>query len=151
MVVTGPLGPHNPANQQYFEKIKTLREKLGLKDSAHFLADLTNEFIPDEVISDFYKLADALLFPSFEEGFGIPILEAGFAGIPTFCSDILPLKKLGGEFVNYFSPEENPKAVAKRMANYLKTDKVFGLRASVREQFTWERIYATKIAPLLKQ
>ena len=151
MVVTGPLGPHNPANQQYFEKIKTLCEKLGLKNSAHFLADLTNEFIPDEVISDFYKLADALLFPSFEEGFGIPILEAGFAGIPTFCSDILPLKKLGGDFVNYFSPEENPNVVAKMMANYLKNDKVFGLRASVREQFTWERIYATKIAPLLQQ
>jgi len=36
------------------------------------------------------------------------------------------------------------------MAEFFKKDKVFGLRASVREQFTWERIYVTKIAPLLK-
>ena len=151
MVVTGPLGPHNPANLQYFEKLSILREGLGLKNSAHFLAELTDEFIPDEVISDFYKLADALLFPSFEEGFGIPILEAGFAGIPVFCSDILPLKKLGGEFASFFSPEENPAVVAKMMAEYFKKDKVFGLRASVRGQFTWERIYIAKIVPLLKK
>jgi glycosyltransferase involved in cell wall biosynthesis len=151
MVVTGPLGPHNSANLQYFEKLSALRATLGLDHSVHFLAELTKEFIPDEVISDFYKLADALLFPSFEEGFGIPILEAGFAGIPVFCSNILPLKNLGGEFAGYFSPDENPRVVAKMMAEYFKKDKVFGLRASVREQFTWERIYETKIAPLLGQ
>jgi glycosyltransferase involved in cell wall biosynthesis len=150
MVVTGPLGPHNSANLQYFDKLRALRAELGIKNSAHFLAELTNEFIPDEVISDFYKLADALLFPSFEEGFGIPILEAGFAGIPVFCSDILPLQKLGGEFAGYFSPEANPKVVAGMMAEYFTSNKVFGLRASIREQFTWERIYQSKIASLLK-
>jgi glycosyltransferase involved in cell wall biosynthesis len=151
MVVTGPLGPHNFANLQYFEKLRVLRKGLELDQSVHFLAELTDEFIPDEVISDFYKLADALLFPSVEEGFGIPILEAGFAGIPVFCSDILPLKKLGGDFVSYFSPSEKPKVVAQMMVEHFKKDKVFGLRASVREQFTWERIYAIKIAPLLKR
>ena len=151
MVITGPLGPHNSANVQYFEKLRALREELGLKNSAHFLAEWTNEFIPDEVISDFYNLADALLLPSFEEGFGIPILEAGFAGIPVFCSDIPPLKTIGSEFANYFSPEEKPAVVAKMMAGHFKNDKVFGLRASVRSNFTWERIYATRIAPLLKE
>jgi mannosylglucosylglycerate synthase len=150
MIVTGPLGPHNPANLQYFERLKALRKELGLENSAHFLVELTNGFVSDQVVSDFYKLADALLFPSFEEGFGIPILEAGFAGIPVFCSDIPPLKTLGGEFVNYFSPEEDPNVVAKIMADHFRTSKIFGLRASVREQFTWERIYAAKIAPLLK-
>jgi len=150
ILVTGPLGPHNPANLQYFEKLSALRDELGLKKSVHFLAELTSEYISDEVISDFYKLADALLFPSFEEGFGIPILEAGFANIPVFCSDILPLKKLGGEFASYFSPRENPAVVAKMMVEYFQKDKSFGLRASIREQFTWERIYAAKIAPLLK-
>lgn len=151
IIITGPLGPHNPANLQYFEKLSTLREDLGLKNSAHFLAELTTEFIPDRVISDFYKLADALLFPSFEEGFGIPILEAGFAGIPVFCSDIPPLKKLGGVLVNFFSPQEDPAAVAKMITTHFMNNKVFGLRKSVREQFTWERIHAEKIAPLLKE
>ena len=151
MVVTGPLGPHNSANEHYFEKLIAMRDELGLKNSAHFLAELSNEFIPDDVIADFYHLADALLLPSFEEGFGIPILEAGFAGIPVFCSDIPPLKNLGREFANYFSPEEDPALVADMLIKHFRKDKVFGLRTSVREQFTWERIYATKIAPLLDE
>ena len=149
MVITGPLGPHNSANLQYFEKLIALRAELGLKNSAHFLAEWTSEYIPDEVISDFYKLADALLFPSFEEGFGIPILEAGFAGLPVFCSDILPLKKLGGDFVTCFSPEANPAVVASLMVGHFKKEKVFGLRASVRKHFTWESIYEKQIAPML--
>jgi glycosyltransferase involved in cell wall biosynthesis len=112
---------------------------------------LSKEFIPDAVISDFYKLADALFFPSFEEGFGIPILEAGFAGIPVFCSDIPPLQSLGGNFVNRFSPDENPKVVADMMAEHFNRDKTFGLRVSVRKQFSWEGIYETRIAPLFRQ
>jgi len=151
LVVTGPLGPHNSLNLQYFEKLKILREELGLENSAHFLAELTDAFMPDSVISDFYKLADALLLPSFEEGFGIPILEAGLAGIPVFCSDIPPLKKIGGKFAGYFSVEEDPRVVAKMMADHFANSRVLGLRTSVREQFTWERVYAAKIAPLLKE
>ncbi|HEX9386584.1 MAG TPA: glycosyltransferase family 4 protein, partial [Anaerolineales bacterium] len=79
LVITGPLGPHNPANVKYFEKLIALRKELGLVNSIGFLAELTAEYIPDEVISDFYHLADALFMPSHEEGFGIPILEAGLA------------------------------------------------------------------------
>lgn len=151
MVVTGPLGPHNPSNIKYFEKLKSLRTNLNLAGSAHFLAEFSSAYIPDAVISDFYKLADALIFPSLEEGFGIPVLEAALAGIPVFCSDIPPLKKIGGDLVGYFSTEENPNTAAKMMVDYFKRSKVFNLRAAVREQFTWERIYITKIAPLLKE
>jgi len=149
MVVVGPLGPHNADNLHYFERLTALRSELGLDQSAHFLAELTDGFIPDAVVSDFYQLADALLFPSFEEGFGIPILEAGFAGIPVFCSDIPPLKNLGLEFVDYFSPNDDPAMVARQMVESFRKNKVFGLRASVRDNFTWERIYTEKIAPLL--
>jgi hypothetical protein len=51
--------------------------------------------------------------------------------------------------VGYFSPNENPNVVAQMMAEHFKKDKIFGLRAAVREQFTWERIYIAKIAPML--
>ena len=150
LVVSGPLGPHNPANVEYFERLLALRTELGLAGAAHFLAELSSEFVPDAVISDFYKLADALLFPSFEEGFGIPLLEAGFAGLPVFCSDIPPLRKLGGDFAAYFAPEADPAGVANMMADRFSTSAVFGLRARVRAQYTWERIYTTMIAPLLQ-
>jgi glycosyltransferase involved in cell wall biosynthesis len=151
LVVTGPLGPHNPANVKYFEKLTNLRKELGLDHVVSFLAELTTEYIPDEVISDFYHLADALFLPSYEEGFGIPILEAGLAGLPIFCSDIPPLRSLGGSYVNYFSPDADPNELASLILNRLSSNHVFQRRLVVRQQYTWERIYAQKISPLLME
>jgi glycosyltransferase involved in cell wall biosynthesis len=150
LVVTGPLGPHNPANVKYFEKLTALRRDLGLVGAAHFLAELTDEYIPDAVISDFYQLADALFMPSFEEGFGIPILEAGLAAIPIFCSDIPPLRKLGGGFADYFPPNEDPKTVAGMIIKRLDGSAVQGMKAFVRSNFIWDSIYKNKIEPLLQ-
>ncbi len=149
LVVTGPLGPHNPSNVNYFEKLIALREELGLINSLVFLAELTAEYISDEIVSDFYHLADALFLPSLEEGFGIPILEAGLANLPIFCSDIPPLRNLGSSYVNYFSPDDDPERIANTIANHLSSNPVFRLRTNVREQYTWEGIYTQHIAPLL--
>ena len=150
LVVTGPLGPHNPANVDYFEKLTTLRTELKLETVVHFLAELTDEYIPDKVISDFYHLANALFMPSFEEGFGIPILESGLAGLPIFCSDIPPLRSLGSSNATYFSPEADPVELANRILNHLSFDSVFRMRTRVRREFAWESIYAREIAPLLE-
>ena len=150
LIVTGPLGPHNPANAQYFDGLIALRKELGLVAAAHFLAELTGEYIPDGVISDFYKMADALFLPSREEGFGIPVLEAGLAGMPVFCSDIPPLRKLGAEHATYFSPDADPEKIAGLIAEYLNSSPVFGLRAAVKKNHTWSRVYSEKIAPLLR-
>ena len=149
LVITGPLGPHNPANIKYFEKLITLRKELGLVKNVIFLAELTAEYIPDEVISDFYHLADALFLPSREEGFGIPILEAGIVNLPIFCSDIPPLRSLGGPYATYFSPDDDSEKIANTIANYLSSTALFQMRARVHEQYTWEGIYTRQIAPLL--
>ncbi len=149
LVVTGPLGPHNPANVKYFEKLIALRKELGVENAICFLAELTKDYVPDEVISDFYHLADALILPSREEGFGIPVLEAGFANLPIFCADIPPLRSLGDAHATFFSPDANPDDLAMVIAEQLASSSVFQMRALVRGQYTWERIYQQNIAPLL--
>jgi glycosyltransferase involved in cell wall biosynthesis len=151
LIVTGPLGPHNPANVKYFEKLTALRKELELDNVVCFLAELTSEYIPDEVIWDLYHLADALLLPSREEGFGIPVLEAGLAGLPIFCSDIPPLRSLGGSNATYFSADADPGELADTIANELSSNAVFQMRTEVRRGYTWERIYAGQIAPLLSE
>lgn len=156
LVVTGPLGPHNPANVQYFERLCELRCQLGLEGAAHFLAErleqtgqVTPEYLPDEVIADFYRLADVLILPSHEEGFGIPLLEAGLAGLPVFCSDIAPLRALGNEHAHYFSPDADPVEVARQIEHFLGASSVYALRVRVRQGYTWKQIYHRDIAPLL--
>lgn len=150
LVITGPLGPHNPANVKYFEKLIALRSELGLENAVFFLAEYSDEYLPDEVVADFYHMADALFMPSREEGFGIPILEAGLEGLPIFCADILPLRELGGDWVSYFSPDGDPDDVATLIAARMESDPVFSLRVQVRREYTWRQIYKESIAPLLK-
>lgn len=149
LVVTGPLGPHNGNNIKYFEILTSLRKQLGLEGSANFLAELHEGFLPDEVIGDFYRVADALFFPSREEGFGIPLIEAAFSHLPAFCADIPPLKKLGGEDAIFFSPDEEPEKIAKMIADYFQTSLPARLAIRARNSFRWEAIYRQHIAPLL--
>ena len=150
LVVTGPLGPHNANNINYFEMLRSLRKQLDLEGSVHFLAELHDGFLSDDIIADFYRVADAMFFPSREEGFGIPLIEAAFSRLPAFCADIPPLKKLGMEDVVYFSPDEKPETVAEKIADYFNTSLTARLAMRARSSFRWEAIYHRHIVPNLK-
>jgi glycosyltransferase involved in cell wall biosynthesis len=151
LVVTGPLGPHNPANAVYFEQLLALRAQLGLDHAVIFLAEHSQAYLPDAVIADFFRLADALFLPSREEGFGIPMLEAAFSRRPIFCTDIPPLRQLGGPDAVYFSPDADPAQVAAVIRQSLSADPAFRFAARARAAFTWEQIYAEHLEPLLTE
>jgi glycosyltransferase involved in cell wall biosynthesis len=150
-LITGPEGPHNPDNAAYKQKLFRLRDELNLQGAAHFLAEITPEYLPDAVIADFYRLADALLFPSREEGFGIPIIEAAFGRLPVFCADIPVLRELGGDDVSYFDPDESPRNVAKRIIKRLEAEATSRWARRAKHAYTWEQIYSLHIAPLIQE
>lgn len=155
LVVTGPPGPHNPTNAAYLAQLQALRDSTGDPSSVIFLYEVfTDEhnrprFVSDAILSDFYRLADALLFPSRYEGFGIPVLEAALAGIPIFGSDIAPFRETAGEAALLFELEAPPEAIAVRIADSLRGDMRVALRRRVRLDYTWEAIYHRDIKPLL--
>jgi glycosyltransferase involved in cell wall biosynthesis len=150
-LVTGPEGPHNPANAAYKQRLLTLRNEMNLHGAAHFLAEVDSDFLPDEVIADFYRLADALFMPSREEGFGIPILEAGFSHIPVFCADIPVLRELGGEDVTYFDPDADPVLVAELVAHKMEAESTSKWARRARQGYAWTQIYTLQIDPLIKE
>lgn len=151
LVVTGPLGQHNPSNVEYLAQLRRLRSELHLDQAAFFLAELTQEFIPDPVIADFYRLADALFLPSREEGFGLPMLEAGLSGVPIFCSDIPPLRELGGSQAVYFSPQAEPHGVAQAIRQAMVADPRHRLKVRMRQEYTWKSVYRMHLAPFLER
>jgi mannosylglucosylglycerate synthase len=151
LLITGPEGPHNPANAVYRQKLLTLRNELNLQNTAHFLADVTAEYMPDAVIADFYRLSDALFFPSREEGFGIPIIEAAFSSMPVFCADIPVLHELCGEDVTYFDPDAEPRSIAKKIFNRLQSETSSRWARRAKHTYTWDSIYALHIGPLIQE
>jgi glycosyltransferase involved in cell wall biosynthesis len=149
LLVTGPEGAHNPANAVYKTKLLQLCRELNLEGVVHFLAKESTEFLPDAIIADFYHLSDALIFPSFEEGFGIPIIEAAFSSIPVFCADIPALRELGGEDVSYFDPFAEPALIARQISERLKSEATSRWSRRAKHDYNWDSIYYIHIAPLI--
>lgn len=60
----------------------------------------------DELLEALYNSAHALVFPSYAEGFGWPIIEAQASGCPVICSDRQPLPEVAGCAALYANPED---------------------------------------------
>ncbi len=154
LVVTGPPGAHNPSNSVYANELISLRETLS-KDLdctiplAHFLFEHTENYLPDEVIRDFYRLADGLLVTSIDEGLGIPIMEAGFSRIPVFCSNILPFHETALDLANYFELNDKPENIAKNMTEFFKSDPLHSMKDRMRKHYSWDSIFENQIKTLL--
>ena len=97
-------------------------------------------YVDEEDLPALYGLAEALLFPSFDEGFGLPVLEAMAAGCPVVCSDGVA-REFAGDAVRYCNPSE-PATIADALRPLLDDP---ALRRAViaagrhqAEGYTWE-------------
>jgi hypothetical protein len=98
--------------------------------------------VPADTLRALYRSAEALIFPSVYEGFGLPVLEAMAAGTPILAMPISSVPEVGGDCVLY--PDGLSVAALARAIERLATDEV--LREELRdrgsrwvEQFTWEK------------
>ena len=82
-------------------QLQELRESLDLKDAVDFPG-----WIPRAQVHELYAGAWAFLYPSFFEGFGLPVLEALAAGVPSACSAIEPLSTIAGDAALLFDPSD---------------------------------------------
>lgn len=155
LIVTGPPDPHDPTNMEYFRTLLRLRRQLGVVNEMRFVYESgpnTKEpFIVEmPIVAELLRVSDALFMPSHREGFGMPVLEAGLAGIPVFSSTQVPAaNEIGGQEVVSFSPDRNADHVAGLILNWMENNPVFRLRRRVRQELTWRGIFNRQILPLL--
>ena len=120
----------------------------GLSGRVHFTG-----YIDEEALACLYSGASALVYPSFYEGFGLPLLEAMASGCPVICSDAACLPEVAGDAALYFNPKSVDALVEQIRRVLTDSDLAEKMRAAGRQQaarFSWQTA-AKKTAAVFKQ
>ena len=79
------------------------------------------KYVADDELAKITASAYALMYPSFFEGFGLPILEAMQSGTPVICSNTSSMPEAAGEAALFADPKD-PDAIAKQMLAIYKDE-----------------------------
>jgi glycosyltransferase involved in cell wall biosynthesis len=133
---------------EYADYLQQLARELGIEERVRFLG-----YVTDAQLAYLYSKAESLVFPSFIEGFGMPVLEAMHAGLPVITSNKGALAEVAGEAALLIDPA-HPEDIAGAMMR-IATEP--SLRQELKEkglrragQFSWEKT-AQEVLEILTQ
>lgn len=159
LLITGP--PDQQASLKgidYLNFLKSLIRRKNLQDNVIFCSDIigySRHIEGDELkkwsVADIYNLADLIFIPSKEEGFGLPIIEAGISRKPIFCSRIPPFEELMKDGIegDMFGLSEDPKSIAFRIYKEWINDKVDMNFLNVAKRFEWNILVENMLIPII--
>jgi glycosyltransferase involved in cell wall biosynthesis len=128
MVVIGP-----GRDEKYAESLTALAAELGITEDVVFTGG-----IPLAETVPFYRAADVFVYPSFNETFGLPILEAMACGCPVVTSNLTAMPETAGGAAVLSDPND-PASIAKAILEAMGPgrDRLRdqGLRRA--SEFTW--------------
>jgi glycosyltransferase involved in cell wall biosynthesis len=154
LVLTGPPDPHDPDSMSYYQSLRELRDALGVSREMRFVFESGPDpdqpnIINERVVGDLYRISDVMFMPSHREGFGMPVLEAGLAGIQVVSRDVPAAQELAHREASIFSEDADAEQVATQIVQILERSPTSRLRRRVRKHFTWQAIFEDSIQPLL--
>lgn len=112
-------------------------DRLGVRDDLRMPG-----WVSGEELEGLWQVADAFIFPSLYEGFGLPVLEAMARGVPVACSRASSLPEVAGDAALMFDParEAEIAAALERLLGDRALAEDLRSRGRVRvREFTWER------------
>jgi glycosyltransferase involved in cell wall biosynthesis len=131
----------------------TLAIQHAIQKSPYKDSIMCTGYLPDSLVAVLYQHADLYIFPSVNEGFGIPILEAFHFQVPVLVANNTCLPEVGGDAVLSFDPYQ-PEELAALIQQVLKDEslqKEMIEKGSRRLQdFSWEEA-ARKLIALFKK
>ena len=118
-------------------ELRELADSLGLSGDVRFTG-----WMPDADAEGLLAMSAGFVFPSFSEGFGLPVLEAMARGVPVACSDRSSLPEVAGDAALLFDPADAAQIAAAIERLLYEPGLAERLSAAGRAQaatFTWQR------------
>ncbi|NTE87921.1 MSMEG_0565 family glycosyltransferase [Agrobacterium rubi] len=137
LVVAGGVSllDHRDYQEEFQSQLSTLRADAS---DVHIIGAVADEDMPN-----LYRLADALVFPSLKEGFGLVVLEAMASGVPVIVPSIAPFTEyLSSEDAIWCDPQ-HPASIAEGMALTLVPairNRIIARGLEVAGRFTWRGV-----------
>jgi glycosyltransferase involved in cell wall biosynthesis len=103
-------------NSEVLDEIETFIIQNKFKDKV-----ILAGYVSQDEASILYKNARIYVFPSLDEGFGIPLLEALSFSVPVICSDIDVFREIGNDYVKYFKAGDSI-SLSKKIVSVLKAE-----------------------------
>jgi glycosyltransferase involved in cell wall biosynthesis len=128
-----------------------LRERtsaLGLDEYVRFRG-----WLSETEVEGLWAIADAFVFPSLYEGFGLPVLEAMARGVPVACSDASSLPEVAGEAALLFDPHDEQAisySLQRLLTDAALVDRLRDAGRARSLEFTWERTARATIDSYLR-
>jgi glycosyltransferase involved in cell wall biosynthesis len=149
-LISGPQAPHHPGRSTaYLDELKALRADLAIEQEVVFLTDELGERLDERTVGELFAICDLLLFPSGQEGFGLPILEAGLARMPVAASNLPIFREVGGADIATFDLAASADTIAGTILQRLDTGPARLFRRVLREH-RWDALMDRVIVPLLE-
>ena len=144
-LVTAAPDPHQKDGVKYFRELKRLAVELGVAKRVRFLG--LDGALSDDDVRSLYQMTDLLFFPSTQEGYGLPLIEAALHGVPVFCS-LIPAHKEVAVGATFFKLTASPKGLARKIKAH---PGVQGRQArrQMMARLAWSRIVHEMLEPLL--
>jgi glycosyltransferase involved in cell wall biosynthesis len=119
-------------DEKYVSELKALIAELGIEKDVVFVGG-----VPLEKTVSFYRAADVFVYPSFNETFGLPILEAMASGCPVVTSDTSAMPETAGGAAVLANPGE-PASIARAMLDAMEgRERLRKMGIERAAQFTW--------------
>lgn len=145
-LLTAAPDPHQKDGLKYFRELKRLAKESGVSKRVHFLGK--EAVLTDDDVRSLYQMADVLFFPSLQEGYGLPLIEAALHQVPVFCSDIPAHREVAAPNAYFFKLTASPKMLARQIRT-CQVVKARQLRRQVILRLDWCELLRQKLGHLL--